>query len=184
MAIHRLLLLVTILLAVTTISVNARPCKTILFITSSSSSSSSSFPANQNPNLLFPNPRFITFSYTQHQQQPFRKITFDKPLTHIPSTLTSHDKSTLNYDDSSVGNSIRDRTLDILSIVSALLFGVGCGALAAATMYLMWFICSSRGFDLDVDESDEEEDEVSAAKRKLGYVAVPVDVPAPVKQVE
>ncbi|KAL8108856.1 uncharacterized protein LOC141674095 [Apium graveolens] len=172
MAIHRLLFLVTILVAATTISVNARPCKTILFITSSSSSS---LPTNQNPNFLFPNPRFITFSYT-HQQPPFHKFTFNKP----DSFLTSDDKSTLNY-DSSVGNSIRDRTLDILSIVSALLFGVGCGALAAATMYLMWYICSARGFDLGVDD---EEDEVSAAKNKLGYVAVPVDVPAPVKQVE
>ncbi|KAK1369904.1 Major viral transcription factor [Heracleum sosnowskyi] len=178
MAIHRLLVVVSILLATTSISVTARPCKTILFITSTSSSS---FTTNQNPDLLFPNPRFITFSYTR---QPFHKITFsgaDKSLSR-PSTLTP-EKSTrnpVNY-DSSVSNSIRDRTLDILSIVSALLFGVGCGALTAATMYLMWYICSARGFDLEADES---EDEVSAAKRKLGYVAVPVDVPAPVKQVE
>lgn len=105
----------------------------------------------------------------------------------IPSTLTNQKsiRDPVNL-ESSVGDSIRDRTLDILSIVSALLFGVGCGALMAATMYLMWFICSARGFDLGGDESDdeEEEDEVSAAKRKLGYVAVSVDVPAPVKQVE
>ncbi|KAL8114347.1 hypothetical protein AgCh_021268 [Apium graveolens] len=36
-------------------------------------------------------------------------------------------------------------------------------------------------FDLGVDDSD---DEVRASKNKLGYVVVPVHVPAPVKQVE
>ena len=187
MAIQRLLLLSTLLLlALFTISANARPCKTILFI--SSSSSSSSFSSNQNPNLLFSNPRFITFSYTTSLRQP---ITFSAEGASLnrPFLISTPQKSThnpVNF-DSSVGNSIRDRTLDILSIVSALLFGVGCGALTAAFMYLVWYICSPRTFDFGANESDEEDDdddEVTAAKRKLGYVAVAVDAPAPVKQVE
>ena len=120
MAIQRLLLLSTLLLlALFTISANARPCKTILFI--SSSSSSSSFSSNQNPNLLFSNPRFITFSYTTSLRQP---ITFsaDGASLNRPFLISTPQKSThnpVNF-DSSVGNFIRDRMLDILSIVVVL----------------------------------------------------------------
>ena len=72
-----------------------------------------------------------------------------------------------------------------MSIVSTLFFGIGCSALTIAFIYLVWYICSTRTFDFGANESDEEDDgDVTAAETKLGYVAVAVDAPAPVKQVE
>ncbi|KAJ6369500.1 hypothetical protein OIU76_027848 [Salix suchowensis] len=70
-------------------------------------------------------------------------------------------------------SSLRDRTKDILSVVVALLFGVGCGALTAATMYLVWSLFSpsqSRYDDyFDGEFSDEEEEDL----KKIGYVKIP-----------
>ncbi|KAI3449973.1 hypothetical protein Pfo_006638 [Paulownia fortunei] len=77
---------------------------------------------------------------------------------------------------SSVSSSIRDRTKDIMSVVGALLFGVGCGALTAAIMYFVWALFSPGRFDLgDVSSSSDEDDDddVTAAKKKFGYVAIP-----------
>ncbi|KAF2314776.1 hypothetical protein GH714_033523 [Hevea brasiliensis] len=71
-------------------------------------------------------------------------------------------------------SSLRDRTKDILSVVVALLFGVGCGALTAATMYLVWSLFSTR-YDYRYEEFDgedgDEEDDLSA--KKMGYGKIP-----------
>ncbi|KAG6438446.1 hypothetical protein SASPL_103389 [Salvia splendens] len=74
---------------------------------------------------------------------------------------------------STVSSSIRDRTKDILSVVGALLFGVGCGALTGALMYFLWALFFPSRFDFDDLSDDEEEEDVAAAKKKLGYVAIP-----------
>ena len=64
-----------------------------------------------------------------------------------------------------------------MSIVSTLFFGISCGALTVAFIYLVWYICSTRTFDFGANESDEEDDDdVKAA------VAVAIDAPTPVKQ--
>ncbi|KAM7278754.1 hypothetical protein ACFE04_005888 [Oxalis oulophora] len=64
--------------------------------------------------------------------------------------------------------SLRDRTKDILSVVVALLFGVGCGALAASTVYFVWTLFTHR-YDLlheyDFD-SESESDEAETPKKK------------------
>ncbi|XP_022998635.1 uncharacterized protein LOC111493222 [Cucurbita maxima] len=89
----------------------------------------------------------------------------------------------LSYDFSS----LRDRTKDILSVVVALLFGVGCGALIAATMYLAYSLCSSQFshrssvYDDLWEEGDFSDDNKENIK-KMGYVKIPEDV-APVKSV-
>lgn len=60
--------------------------------------------------------------------------------------------------------------MDILSVVGALLFGVGCGALTAAVMYTVWALFNPRArvdFDEDSSSSDDDDDE------KFGYVAIP-----------
>ncbi|KAK4733289.1 hypothetical protein R3W88_007550 [Solanum pinnatisectum] len=80
---------------------------------------------------------------------------------------------------SSVTSSIRDRTKDIMRVVGALLFGVGCGALTAATMYLIWSLFWPNRFEFE-DSDDDFEDgngdyDVSSAK-KMGYVAIPTKV--------
>jgi len=40
-------------------------------------------------------------------------------------------------------SSVQDRTKDILVVVSGLLFGLGCGALTASSMYLVWSLLAS-----------------------------------------
>ncbi|KAJ7964377.1 putative Transmembrane protein [Quillaja saponaria] len=87
-------------------------------------------------------------------------------------------------------SSLRDRTKDILSVVVALLFGVGCGALTAATMYLVWSLFSNRyeyrSFD-DYGNEDDNNEELDSPK-KMGYVkipaaeSVPVTVASPAKE--
>ncbi|GFP98165.1 hypothetical protein PHJA_001960500 [Phtheirospermum japonicum] len=79
---------------------------------------------------------------------------------------------------SSVSSLIRERTKDIMSVVGALLFSVGCGALTAAVMYFVWTLYSPSRFDFgDVssssDDDDDYDNEVAATKRKLGYLAIP-----------
>ncbi|XP_071724503.1 uncharacterized protein [Rutidosis leptorrhynchoides] len=72
--------------------------------------------------------------------------------------------------------SLRDRTKDILSVVVALLFGVGCGALAASTMYLVWTLFAHRYEYLHADQfdSDSESDEADVeSPKKMGYVTIP-----------
>lgn len=75
-------------------------------------------------------------------------------------------------------SSLRDRAKDILVVVVGLLFGVGCGALTAATMYLAWSLLTNRydlcGSDGGYDYEDEEE-EIESPK-KMGYTSIP---PAP-----
>ncbi|KAL0371103.1 UNVERIFIED_CONTAM: hypothetical protein Sangu_0428400 [Sesamum angustifolium] len=66
-----------------------------------------------------------------------------------------------------------------MSVVGALLFGVGCGALTAATMYFVWSLFSPGRFDFDDISSsssdDDDDDDVTAAKKKLGYVSIPAN---------
>ena len=82
-------------------------------------------------------------------------------------------------------SSLRDRTKDILSVVVALLFGVGCGALTAATMYFVWSVFSNRNdyhaFD---DYADDDREEEIESPKKMGYVKIPAaeSVPAPAKE--
>lgn len=106
------------------------------------------------------------------------EVEIDPRASHLPVPFGFS-----SYDFSS----LRDRTKDILSVVVALLFGVGCGALTAATMYLVWSLFSSRydyyaSYDDYVDE-DDNEDGVESPK-KTGYVKIPAaeSVPAPAKE--
>ncbi|KAL5987631.1 hypothetical protein ACLOJK_035381, partial [Asimina triloba] len=73
-------------------------------------------------------------------------------------------------------SSLRDRTKDILSVVLALLFGVGCGALTSATMYLVWSVVTSR---YESQDSDGEDGEDNVGANAVGYVKIPA---APVKE--
>ncbi|PIA60687.1 hypothetical protein AQUCO_00300300v1 [Aquilegia coerulea] len=69
-----------------------------------------------------------------------------------------------------VTSSLRDRTKDILSVVVALLFGVGCGALTSATMYLAWTLITNHDSDFSSDDEDVN-------PKKMGYCKIPDDVP-------
>ncbi|KAE8701984.1 NC domain-containing protein-related [Hibiscus syriacus] len=118
----------------------ARPCKTF-FVTSY-------YFSFENPNDPFSSPGsagFVTV-VTEISQLSL------KPFVPKPS---------------GVFTSLRERSRDILSVVVALLFGVGCGALTGATLYLVWSLFSTRSF-LEEDESDGE-----LSPKKIGYVNIP-----------
>ncbi|CAN8269219.1 unnamed protein product [Cochlearia groenlandica] len=69
-------------------------------------------------------------------------------------------------------DSFRDRTRDIHRVVVALLFGVGCGALTAATMYLASALVVNRhSYDLEEEEEEdcyENEPFDEACLKKIG----------------
>ncbi|KAG7588996.1 hypothetical protein ISN44_As07g013130 [Arabidopsis suecica] len=159
-------------LSITTISV-ARPCKTFLI----SSYSLSITPENPNLESDFTSTRFVTV-FTIRRLNPHHIVPFFVNRRHETPQIQSDRSLPLISENI---NSFRDRTRDILSVVVALLFGVGCGALTAATMYLVWALVVNRqSYDFD-EEDDYENDESDAASlKKLGYVKIPA--PAPVKE--
>lgn len=123
----------------------ARPCKTFLV-----SSYSFSF---QNPNdpSSSASSGFVTV-FTEIRQ-----------LNLIPA-----DPKSSSY----VLSSLRERSRDILSVVVALLFGVGCGALTAATLYLVWTLFSAR-FEYNRASFEEDESDEEFSPKKMGYVKIP-----------
>ncbi|KAI3717082.1 hypothetical protein L1987_68429 [Smallanthus sonchifolius] len=181
-------LLFSVIVGVLVISSTARPCKTIFFITTSSSSSSF-YPTDdhhlRNPNFAVQNPSFTFFITEIHE---FRRTrSFTRPIfTDLAVKPSPNDvASSKRYRYAS--SSFHDRTMDIMSIVGALLFGAGCGALTAATMYLIWSLFSNRRLDFASDSDEDEyydvEDDVSPNKN--GYAAIPSkDVPPSADEVE
>ncbi|KAL6847599.1 hypothetical protein ACP4OV_022625 [Aristida adscensionis] len=71
-------------------------------------------------------------------------------------------------------SSVQERAKDILVVVSGLLFGFGCGALTAASMYLVWSLlastCASSYDDVYSDDEDQLSD--SESPKKAGYVII------------
>ncbi|WMV18004.1 hypothetical protein MTR67_011389 [Solanum verrucosum] len=189
-----LLLLAFSLLAVSAVG---RPCKTLFFITSTSYyqiPTTISRNPNPNPNFFLRNPsispRFRAFVVTTsgfrddapkfgllrpsvffRRSDPF--LIREDAVEHVEDgeELESRSSSMMPVEFySSVTSSIRDRTKDIMRVVGALLFGVGCGALTAATMYLIWSLFWPNRF-----EFEESDDDFDSAK-KMGYVAIPTKV--------
>ncbi|MBA0688234.1 hypothetical protein Goari_006036 [Gossypium aridum] len=138
-------------LAFFSISATARPCKTFLV-----SSYSISFHNPNDPSSAVSS-RFVTV---------FTEIGQLNPLSMPADTKPSY-----------VFSSLRDRSRDILSVVVALLFGVGCGSLTAAAIYLVWIIFTARCEYHEDDESDEE-----FSPKKMGYVNIPANPAVNVKE--
>ncbi|KAL0731039.1 hypothetical protein Bca4012_027133 [Brassica carinata] len=156
---------------------------------SSSSSSRSRFvrecgrvsPKVKNPNLesqsdLSPT-RFVTV-FTIRRLYP-RPFFVNRHHGFLPSAAAEKPHQ-IQEDRPQVPFS-ENRTRDILSVVAALLFGVGCGALTAATMYLVWAVVVDRhNYDFEEEDNYENEESDAASLKKLGYVKIPD--PAPVKK--
>lgn len=171
---YLLLLLVAITVSSLSISTtSARPCKTFLI----SSYSLSITPENPNldPQSDLPSTRFVTV-FTIRRLSPNPTVPFFVNRRHgiLPS-----EKPQIQENRSSqpsfpfVSENVKDRTRDILSVVMALLFGVGCGALTAATMYLVWALVVNRhGYNFEEDDYENEESDAASLK-KLGYVKIP-----------
>ncbi|CAL9165685.1 unnamed protein product [Musa hybrid cultivar] len=77
--------------------------------------------------------------------------------------------------------SLQERAKDIIVVVAGLLFGVGCGALTAATMYLVWSLVSNH-YDACASDGEEEEDYMADSPKKVGYVQIPAADHAPAKE--
>lgn len=181
-------LLSLLLLWISIASTTARPCKTLLV---SSYSFSLRQPQQQQPQFQSSSGFVTIFAevtqfrrvngealiihhdhHRHHQPQPQFVVEAEQqqalpgqtlrrlPLLPMPSS---------SYDLTS----LRDRTKDILSVVVALLFGVGCGALTAATMYLAWSLFSSHHHDHDDEAEGEGEKEDGLSPKKMGYVKIP-----------
>ncbi|XP_010277330.1 PREDICTED: uncharacterized protein LOC104611804 [Nelumbo nucifera] len=178
--------------------VHFHPCKTLFIsytISSLKPSNSLDFP--QNPNSADPNPSgfFAVFSeIREFDPKPnfFHSSEFfiDRPDFSRPRVVRSYGNDMLKSDVSprpvpfsTFGvSSLRERTKDILSVVVALLFGVGCGALTSATMYLAWSLITNRyeireSEDYSEDFSDDVDDDIAKAK-KMGYVKIPASEPS------
>ncbi|KAL1215182.1 hypothetical protein V5N11_016950 [Cardamine amara subsp. amara] len=176
-----LLLTITIIVTFLSISTTARPCKTFLI----SSYSLSITPENPNLESDFTSTRFVTV-FTIRRLNPYHTIPiFVNRHGSLPSTVEKPQISSqlsLPFISENINNSFKDRTRDILSVVVALLFGVGCGALTAATMYLVWALVVNRHSSDFEDDDYENEESDAASLKKLGYVKIPDPVPAPVKE--
>ncbi|XP_075515336.1 uncharacterized protein LOC142549975 [Primulina tabacum] len=156
------------------VSVSARPCKTIFFITTTTTTY---YPRDPNPDPLLQNPRYLSLIFTTaaarfpHSQPSLRfgSNSFDDEAHS--SSMASSEAPVRFY--SSVSSSIRDRSKDIMGVVGALLVGVGFGVLTGAAIFFVWALFSPRHFDFS-DGSDSEDDDISAAK-KFGYVKIPAE---------
>ncbi|XP_051141655.1 uncharacterized protein LOC127258739 [Andrographis paniculata] len=175
-------LLPLLLLAVLTVGAAARPCKTLFYFSATTTTTYSPYNSlSHNPKFdsIFRGhgPRHLTLIFTSIPDRlPYRfvEIDSDGEDSEPPKVLRSSESPLKFY--TSVSSSIRDRSKDIISVVGALLFGVGCGALTAAVMYLVWALFSPRRFVIDDGSSssddDDDDDDVATIKRKLGYVAI------------
>lgn len=200
-----LLLLAFSLLAVSAV---ARPCKTLFFITSTSyyqipNTISQNPNSDPNPNFFLHNPAisprfrafFVTTAGFRDDAPKFGllrpSIFFRRPdpvfferedavdQVEDGEELENRSSSMIPVEFySSVTSSIRDRTKDIMRVVGALLFGVGCGALTAATMYLIWTLFSPNRFEFEDsdDDFDDGNDDYDVSAKKMGYVAIPTKV--------
>ncbi|XP_021892051.1 uncharacterized protein LOC110810255 [Carica papaya] len=184
------LLSLVIVIGLLSICATARPCKT-LFISTYTVSFKPYPSQNPNPNDLSSSSSssgFLTVFTEIRQLRPYYRPRHPSEFfVDRGRVIPAVDESTLiqrtehssffplPYDFSS----LRDRTKDILSVVIALLFGVGCGALTAATMYLVWSLFSNRyDYRSPVGEYDgEASDDEIASPKKMGYVLVPAAAP-------
>ncbi|KAI3992634.1 hypothetical protein MKX01_007956 [Papaver californicum] len=124
----------------------------------------------------------------QLQEQPFEIFVQRQPdfdFGRIPRIQRRfHNHNHKSFDETFGVSSLRERTKDILSVVMALLFGAGCGALTAATMYLAWSLITNRYEFVRSEESDGDDSDFEyESPKKMGYVKISSD-PAPVQAVQ
>lgn len=141
---------------------HARPCKTILLSYYSFSSSSDTGADHAHALLPFPGavPR------NPSQVFVFSELRSVGPRLPRLSVLPAHPAS----------RPAAGRGPDAFSLALTLILGVACGAMAAATVYLVWVVIGAPGAHYFEDEGEEEED---AVKAPGGYVKVPA---GPVKE--
>ncbi|KAL6505376.1 hypothetical protein OROGR_025193 [Orobanche gracilis] len=170
----------------------ARPCKTLFYFSSITTTSTyhpyNSLPRNPNPNSLIgnQNPRYLTLIFTSTATPSSDRLPYINSDSDAASAFNDNPQSSpmmtsFNFPlkfYSSASSSMRKRSKDIMSVVGALLFGFGCGALTAAIMYFVRALFSPSRFDFggvssSSDDDGDDNDDIASAKKKLGYLAIP-----------
>ncbi|KAL5223452.1 hypothetical protein ABZP36_010091 [Zizania latifolia] len=178
------LAVVSLSLLVTSLPAAARPCHTFFI----------SFPANSNPNggAEVPDHRAALTTATvitvfrvrrlgPHLAQVHGHGHAHPDLHHfhsIPANIQIHrpELPRLPHPAAGAAGVLQERAKDILMVVVGILFGVGCGALTAASMYLVWSMLAGTAASSHYDEIyGDEDDEASDSKspKKVGYVIIP-----------
>lgn len=182
-----LLLLLIVAITVSSLSISttsARPCKTFLISSYSLSITPENPTLDPQSDLSSSSTRFVTvFTIRRLNPNPIvpffvNRHGFEKKQQPHQIQDEEEDRPSHQLSFPFVSENVKDRTRDILSVVMALLFGVGCGALTAATMYLVWaLVVNRRGYSFEEEEDDYENEESDAASlKKLGYVKIPEPV--------
>ncbi|KAL5231576.1 hypothetical protein ABZP36_030352 [Zizania latifolia] len=191
MASRRLLLLavVSLYLLVAAPAASARPCHTFFI----------SFSANSNPNGDAEVPDHRAALTTATVITVFRVRRLGPHIAHghgrghahpnlhhlhsIPANIQIRrpELPELPRPAADAAAVLQERAKDILVVVVGILFGVGCGALTAASMYLVWSVLAGAAASFRYDEIYGDEDEEasdSESPKKVGYVIIPgVEVP-------
>ncbi|KAG1362818.1 hypothetical protein COCNU_10G010370 [Cocos nucifera] len=162
------------------------PCNTVLVaytISSSSGGSLADKPAKTHPTGFFAIYRIITpfrplYTTSSFGDLYIRPAQIRRPELPRRAAVLPTEPAATAFGFSS----LQERAKDILVVVVGLLFGVGCGALTAATMYLIWSLVTNRYEICGADGYSEDEDEVDESPKKAGYVKIPATEPAPAKE--
>ncbi|KAK4760810.1 hypothetical protein SAY87_005703 [Trapa incisa] len=183
-----LLALLLIQLGSLSVPVSGRPCKT-LFVSSYSFSSIRlpAFIRNPNPeggavyvDLPASGRPYSSWRYVAIFTATFPADRMNRESDFVGETSIEAQRLEERKQDGVFGlfdtSSLRDRSKDILSVVVALLFGVGCGALTAVTIYMAWYVMTNGGSDY-FEESDDEY-ESYASPKQMGYVKIPSSTPS------
>ncbi|CAD6205376.1 unnamed protein product [Miscanthus lutarioriparius] len=153
MAARRLLLLLAVV-AASLLAADARPCHTFLV----------AFPADPNPN-----PSRGDGAVRHHIGIP-----------HVATVITVFRVRRLDPPPRSPAPAAaaaagpQERARGILVVVVGLLFGVACGALTAASVYLVWSMVAGAAAASPYDGLYDDEDEASDTEspKKVGYVII------------
>ncbi|XP_062201295.1 uncharacterized protein LOC133903844 [Phragmites australis] len=175
---HRLLLLLAVA-AASLLAADARPCHTFLV----------AFPADPNPSgdgathdhRLVPRVATVITVFRVRRLGPH--ITYyHQNHRHHPHSIPANVQIRRPELPRPVAGAVaavavpQERARDILVVVVGLLFGVACGALTAASMYLVWSVLAGAAAASPYDElyGDEDDEEASDTEspKKVGYVVI------------
>ncbi|KAF8672375.1 hypothetical protein HU200_049578 [Digitaria exilis] len=175
MADGRVLLLLAVA-AASLLAADARPCRTFLV----------AFPADPNPNPSGGDGAVHRYRGVPHVATVvtvFRVRRLGPHLRHghrnshhlhsIPANVQIR-RPELPHPAHAAAAGPQERARDILVVVVGLLFGVACGALTAASVYLVWSMVAGATAASPYEELYDDEDEASDTEspKKVGYVII------------
>ncbi|PAN46810.1 hypothetical protein GQ55_9G208100 [Panicum hallii var. hallii] len=175
MAARRLLLLLAVA-AASLLAADARPCRTFLV----------AFPADPNPNPSdgdgaahhyrgVPHVATVVTVFRVRRLGPhLRHGHRNHPHLHsIPANVQIR-RPELPHPAHAAAAGPQERARDILVVVVGLLFGVACGALTAASVYLVWSMVAGAAAASPYEELYDDGDEASDTEspKKVGYVVI------------